>query len=54
MIDLTYEELLTIDGGAKKPCKCESAGRNVARIIKENVIWEGISSAWNEMVSWFD
>lgn len=51
MENLTYTELLDIEGGS---CGCRNAGRGVARIIKENVIWESIGAAWDEVVSWFD
>ncbi|SZD73956.1 Uncharacterised protein [Candidatus Ornithobacterium hominis] len=55
MENLTYTELLDIEGGSKKkPCGCRNAGREVARIVKENVIWESIGAAWDEIVSWFD
>lgn len=52
ILELNYEELLSIEGGNCP--KCKGRGREVGRIIKDNVIWETISSAWEEFTSWFD
>ena len=51
IIDLNFEELLTINGGCKK---CKNAGREIGKSIRESAAWAAVESAWDEVSSWFD
>ncbi|MFB9121236.1 hypothetical protein ACFFUE_08565 [Bergeyella porcorum] len=56
MTNLTYTELLCIEGGAKKPCGCRSAGKKLGNFI-ENVgidIATMVNDGWDTITGWFD
>lgn len=49
MTNLTYTELLCIEGGAKKPCGCRTTGQSIGRTLADNVIVDTITETVGEI-----
>ena len=55
IIDLSYAELLEVEGGC---AKCHSSGKDIGKALRDNIIvntvTEAASSAWDTVKGWFN